>query len=106
MFYHGAGRVVSEEVVVLPIPGWADGSWHKAAAAIWADVAQHGVYTMDAEGALVGADARLHRIGWECFVAVLAGGAEFKHGDVPLVKNGSNAIVGALQLTQMPFIVE
>src|SRR5215510_15164245 len=75
-----ARGILAEVVVPLPVPGRPDGPRNEAAATVRTDVAQHLLDARGAEGALVGADARLGRLGWQRAVAVLAGRSELEHG--------------------------
>jgi len=75
----GTRRVLTQEIVAFPVIHRSDWSWNKSAAAVRAHVLQEVVDTRRAKGALVCADARLKRVGRQCFVAVLAGWSEFKH---------------------------
>src|SRR5262245_55229985 len=79
-----AGRVLAEEVVALPVVRGSDRARHEAAAAVRADVMKHGLDAARAERALVGADARLGRIGRQGLVAMLAGRTELQHQNIVL----------------------
>jgi hypothetical protein len=74
-----ARRICSKEIVVIPIRRRPDRSRDEPAAAIWADICQNTFDAGGAEGALIGADARLKRIRRQRFVAVFAGRSKFKH---------------------------
>ena len=75
----GACRVLTEEIVAFPVFRWPDWSGNKSTTTIRADVLQDVIDTSGAERALVGADARLKRVGRQRLVAVLAGRSEFEH---------------------------
>jgi len=76
----GARRIFPQEVVTFPIRRGSNRSRDKTAAAIGTDISQNAFDTGHAEGALIGADARVKRVGRQCLVAMLAGRSEFKHG--------------------------
>ena len=80
MLHRGARRICPKEVVIVPIRRRSDRSRDEPAAAIWADISQNTFDTRNAEGALIGADARLKRVGRQRLIAVLAGRSKFKHG--------------------------
>ena len=75
----GARRICSQEVALVPIRRRPNRSKDEPAAAILADISQNAFDTSNAEGTLVGADARLKRIRRQRLVAVLAGRSKFKH---------------------------
>lgn len=76
----GTRRVFSEKVATLPIRRRSNRSRDKPAAAIGTDISQNVFDTGRAEGALIGADAHLKRVGPQYLVAVLTGRSEFKQG--------------------------
>ena len=76
----GARWICPKEVVIVPIRRRSDRSRDEPAAAIWADISQNAFDTRNAEGALIGTDARLKRVGRQRLIAVLAGRSKFKHG--------------------------
>src|ERR1700758_2841327 len=71
VLHPGSGRVLAEIVAVVPVGRRPDRPGREAAAAIGADIAQHRLDTVGAEGALVAADAGLERGGRQRLVAVL-----------------------------------
>jgi hypothetical protein len=75
----GTRRIFAKEVVAFPIFRRSDWPRNKTTSAVRADVSQNVVDTRRTKRALVGANARFKRFGWQCFVAVFAGGSEFKH---------------------------
>ncbi len=75
----GTRWVLAKEVVTFPVLRGPDWSGNKSATAVRADVLQDVIDTRGAERALVGADARIKRVGKQRFVAVLTGRSEFKH---------------------------
>lgn len=75
-----ASRVFAKKVVVLPIPRGPDGSGHESAATVWTDIAQYAFYAGCTKRTFIGADAGLKGVGWQSFVAMLAGRSEFQHG--------------------------
>ena len=75
----GARRIFPEEVIIVPIRRGPNRSRNKPAAAIWTDISQDVFDTSNAEGALIGADARFKRVRRQRLVAVFAGRSEFKH---------------------------
>lgn len=75
-----ASRVLPKKVVALPVFRWPDGSGHKAAAAVRADIAQDRLHAGGTERTFIGADACLQGVGWQSFVTMLAGRSEFQHG--------------------------
>ena len=76
----GARWVLTKIVVAFPVLRRSDGSGNKVTTAIWTNVAQDSVNTRNAKGALIGTDACVKRIRWQCFVAVLTIRSQFKHG--------------------------
>jgi hypothetical protein len=80
VLHRGARRIYPKKVVIVPIHRRSDRSRDKPAAAIWADISQNAFDAEGAEGALIGADARLKRIRRQRLVAVFAGRSKFKHG--------------------------
>ena len=79
VFHLAARRICSKEVVVVPIRRKPGQSRNEPTTAISADISQNGFDVGDAEGALIGADPRLKRIGRQRLVAMLTGWPEFKH---------------------------
>src|SRR5262249_9663547 len=79
VLHPGSGRVLAEIVAAVPVVRRPDRAGRKAAAAIGADIAQHRIDAVGAEGALVAADAGLERGGRQRLVAVLAAWTEFQH---------------------------
>src|SRR5262245_8662547 len=75
----GARRVLSQEIIALPVSRRSDRPVNKAATAIRTNVTQHVVDARGAKRALIATDAPLERLGWQRLVAVLAGRSEFKH---------------------------
>ena len=73
-----------------PRPPLIDGAnrpRHKPAAAIRTDVENLGLDAGGAEGAFVGADARIERIGWQVLVAIFAIGSKLqRHGVISRCK--------------------
>ena len=63
-----------KEVVALPICRRSDWPRNKTTTAVRADISQNVVDTRRAKWALVGANARFKRLGWQYFIAVLAYG--------------------------------
>jgi hypothetical protein len=72
-------RVLTEEVVALPVPGRSDRPGNKSTAAIRAHVVQEVIHARGAERALIGADARFKRVGWQRLIAILTGWSELEH---------------------------
>lgn len=75
----GTWRIFAKEVVAFPICRRSDWPRNETTTAVRADIAQNGVDTRRAKRALIGTNARFKRLGWQCFVAILACGSEFKH---------------------------
>ena len=75
-----AGWIFPKEVITFPIRRRSNRSRNKPAATILTDISQNAFDARIAEGALIGADARVKRVGRQRLVAVLAGRSEFKHG--------------------------
>lgn len=75
-----ASRLLPKKVVTLPVCRRSDGAENETATAVGADVAQYLINACGKERTFIGADACLTRIGWQRFVAVLAGRPEFQHG--------------------------
>ena len=63
VFDLGTRRVLAKEVVTFPVLRRPDRSGNKSAAAIWTDVVQNVLDTVDAERTLIAADPRLKRVG-------------------------------------------
>ena len=76
----GARRICPKKFATVPIRRRSDRSRNKPATAIGADIFQNVFDAGHAEGALIGADARLKRVGRQRPVAVLTGWLELKHG--------------------------
>ena len=75
-----AGRVVDQAGGLAPGLRRPDRPRLEVAAAVRADVAQHAVDARGAEGALVGADARVRRVRGQVLVAQLAVRPQLQHG--------------------------
>src|ERR1044072_1266279 len=75
----GARRLFAQIIVPLPIFRRSNRSRHEAAAAVGADVIEDRIDGGSAKRALVGADARLERIGRQRLVAMFAGRSELEH---------------------------
>ena len=75
----GTRRIFAKEVVALPICRRSDWPRNKTTTTVRADISQNVVDTRRAKRALVGANARFKRLGWQCIVALFASGSEFKH---------------------------
>ena len=75
----GTRRVFAKEVIAFPFCRRSDWPRNKTTTAVRADIAQNDVDTCCAKRALVGANACFKRLGWQCFVAILASGSEFEH---------------------------
>lgn len=73
-------RVLTKKVVTLPVVRRSDGSGSEAATTVRADIAQHLLHTGGTKRTFIGADAGLKGVGWQSFVAMLAGRSEFQHG--------------------------
>ena len=80
MFHLRASRIVPEEVVALPIRRRSDWPRDKPAPAVGTDISQDLFDAGHAKRALIRADPRLGRIGWQRLIAMFAGRSEFKHG--------------------------
>jgi len=78
-FDRGAGRVMAQIVIALPVACRSDWARDKPAAAVGADVVQYGFDTLCAKGALITAYARIRRVRGQGCVAVFTGGPEFQH---------------------------
>ena len=91
----GTRRILAKEVVAFPICRRSDWPRNETTTAVRADISQNVVDTRRAKRALVGANARFKRLGWQCFVAVLASGSEFKH--VALVPANETELTGPPQ---------
>jgi hypothetical protein len=78
----GACRVLAKEVVAFPVPRRPNGSWNKSATAVRTHVFQDVIDARRAEGALVGADASVERVGSQQLIAVLTSWSQFKHGGI------------------------
>lgn len=75
----GTRRIFAMEVIAFPIcrrSGWPR---NETTTTVRADISQNGVDTRRTKRALIGANARFKRLGWQCFVAVFASGSKFKH---------------------------
>src|SRR4051794_22817909 len=84
----GGRRPLGEREPGAPLAGRAYRPRHEAAAAVRADIVQHALDAVGAEGALVGADPRVGRPRRQVLVAVLAVGSELKHGPLLSRKHG------------------
>jgi hypothetical protein len=78
-----ARRILAQLVVALPVARRPHRARHESAAAVAADVAQDAVDAAGTEGAFVGADPRVQRVGQEGSVAVFAGRSQFEQGVPP-----------------------
>src|SRR4051794_25837855 len=81
-------RPLGEREPGAPLARWAYRPWHEAAAAVRADIVQHALDAVGAEGAFVGADPRVGRPRRQVLVAALAVGSELKHGPLLSRKHG------------------
>lgn len=72
---HGRRRIAGEQGL------WAHRAWLEVAPAIRTGAAQDAVDAVAAPGALVGADHRLRRVGWQVAITGLTVRAELQHGD-------------------------
>ncbi len=72
-----AGWVVPQACPVAVRFCRAYGAWNEAAAAVGADVVKNALHTISAEGAFIGADARISAGRSKITVAHLAVGSEF-----------------------------
>lgn len=79
VLYHGTGRILTQIIIIIPIHCRPDGPRREAATTIRTDVVQDGFDTISAKRALVGANTRLQRIGWQRLVTVLAARSQFQH---------------------------
>jgi hypothetical protein len=77
-----AGRLVGQADTRSPRLSGPDRAWHKTARTVRADIAQHGLDAICAEGAFIAADTRLCRIRGQVAVAHLAIGSDFKQGSL------------------------
>src|ERR1700756_2760196 len=66
------GRMFRDADSRPPLPCRADRPRRKDAAAVWADVEDFRLHAIGAEGAFVGADARVERVGRQILVAIFA----------------------------------
>ena len=80
----GARRIFSQEVITVPIRRRSNRSRDKSTAAIRTDISQNAFDAGGAEGALIGADARLKRIRQQRLIAMLTSRSKFKHGVLSL----------------------
>lgn len=80
MLDFGARRIFAKIVIAFPFFRRSNGPRHKAATAVWADIAQDGINARGTERTFISTDASLKRIRWQRLVAMLAGRSEFKHG--------------------------
>lgn len=85
----GACRILAERVVAFPVLRWPDGPWSETATAVRTDVAQNLGYARRAKRALVAANARIERVGWQRLVAVLAGRSQLKHRNPLMARAGA-----------------
>jgi hypothetical protein len=79
VLYRRARRVFAEKVVAFPISRWPDRPRNKSASTIGTDIVQNVIDARRTERAFVGANARIERIGRQCFIAVFARRSEFQH---------------------------
>ena len=79
VLYRRARRVFAEKVVAFPISRWPDRPRNKSASTIGTDIVQNVIDARRTERAFVDANARVERIGRQCFIAVFARGSEFQH---------------------------
>jgi hypothetical protein len=70
----GGGGLSFEGNAGAVFDGWSQWAHGKAATTVGTDVLQGPINTVGAEGAFVGANAGVYRIGWEIFVAEFAVG--------------------------------
>ena len=84
----GRRRLLGETDSGAPLGRRPDWSRRKSAAAVGADVVEMGFDAIGAEGALVGADARVGRRRRQILVAVFAVGSELEHGcrSIPFIR--------------------
>jgi len=75
----GAGRVLTEEIITLPVSRGPNWPGNKTTTAVRAHVLKNVINTGRAERALIGTYARFKGVGRQRLVAVLAGRSEFKH---------------------------
>ena len=87
------GRVLAHAYAGAALDRRADRPRREAAAAVRADVVQHRLDAMGAEGAFVAADAGLRRVRRQVLVAALAVGAELQHGAI-LTRQGGAVMRG------------
>jgi hypothetical protein len=74
-----ACRILSKEVVSLPIERGADWRCSKAAPAVWAHIGQDRVDAIRTKCAFIGTDARFQRVGRQCLLAIFTHRPELKH---------------------------
>src|SRR5215831_4157270 len=74
-----ACRILSKEVVSLPIERGADWPCSKAAPAVWAHIGQDRVDAIRTKCAFIGTDARFQRVGRQCLLAIFTHRPELKH---------------------------
>jgi hypothetical protein len=79
MLYSGARRVFAEKVVAFPISRRPDRPRNKSASTIGTDIVQNVIDARRTERTFIGANARIERIGRQCFIAVFARGSKFQH---------------------------
>jgi hypothetical protein len=79
VLYRCARRVFAEKIVAFPIFRWPDRPRNKSASTIGTDIVQNVIDARRTKRAFVGANARIERIGRQCFIAVFARGSEFQH---------------------------
>src|SRR5262249_61873173 len=73
------GRILAEEIVVLPVARRANRAGREATATIGTDIAQHRFDADRAERAFVAANTGLQRRWWQRLVAVLAAWPQLEH---------------------------
>lgn len=77
----GSGRIAAEEIVPFPVSRRSYRPRAESASTVRANVLQHLIDTVRAECTFETTNARVQGIRRQCLVAVLAGGAKFKHAD-------------------------
>jgi hypothetical protein len=76
---YGAGWIMVNKFVALPVPRRSDGHWNKAAATFRSDVTRDLIDARGAEGTFIAAGACIGQIGRQGLVAMLACGSEYEH---------------------------
>lgn len=77
----GSGRIAAEEIVPFPVSRRSYRPRAESASTVRANVLQHVIDAVRAECTFETTNARVQGIRRQCLVAVLAGGAKFKHTD-------------------------